>query len=55
MKKILFLLAIVGLVATGCQSTGSDNSSNPTNPANALPDNGHMPAPPVGGGTQGIH
>ena len=52
---MFFLLAILGLIATGCQSTGSDNnSSSGTNSTSALPDNGATPAGPVGGGTKGV-
>ena len=48
MKMFLFLLALLALVATGCQSENTSTASNP------LPDQGHGPAAPVGGGTQNI-
>jgi hypothetical protein len=55
MKKILFLLAIMGLVTTGCQSTNGNNSSAPDSNVNALPNQGVTPVGPVGGGTTGTH
>ena len=55
MKKLLFLLAVAGLVgAAGCQSTGGGNSTNQKE-MSALPDQGNMPTGPAGGGTKDEH